>query len=107
MIPAHFHDVDGDLFENNVENSDIDLITSFFSHILFSVTSSLLLYFKQLAYCYRLLGVVAEVLNISKTCQTHTSFYFYILKWQFPTKYLSLSNRPDVFKEVAVSSKVA
>ena len=64
MVPAHFHDVDGDLSDNNIwkilglskilqymeniriiQNSDSDLVTSCFTCILIGITRSLLLCF--------------------------------------------------------------
>ena len=47
MPPAPFHDIDGDLSDHNVGNSDNDLVTSCFIRILIDITStcSLLLYF--------------------------------------------------------------
>ena len=45
MVPAHFQDVDGDLSDHNVENSDSDLVASCFARILIGITNSLLLCF--------------------------------------------------------------
>ena len=39
MVPAHLHDVDGDLLDDNLQNSDSDLVTSCF--ILIGITHSL------------------------------------------------------------------
>ena len=52
MLPAHFHEVDGDLSDHNVgknvwflQNSDNDLVTSCFNRDLIGITPSLLLNF--------------------------------------------------------------
>ena len=52
MVPTHFHDVAGDLSDNNVgksfwiiQNSDSDLVTSCFARILTGITRSLILFF--------------------------------------------------------------
>ena len=45
MVTAHFHDVVGDLFDHNVQNSDSDLVPSCFTRILIGLTRRLLLCF--------------------------------------------------------------
>ena len=52
MLPAHFHDVEGDLSDQKygeyfwiVQNSDSDLVTTCFIPILIGITRSLCLYF--------------------------------------------------------------
>ena len=79
MVPAHFHFVDGDLFDYNVgkifglSNSDSDLVTSCFARILIGITRSLPFVFRAELFkssdtftgCS---GVVVKlnVLNVSK-----------------------------------------
>ena len=78
MVPTHFHYVDGDLSQCRdniwiIQNSDSDLVTSCFAHILISMTRSFLLYFVlgSLAALIYLQVVVVKGLNMSKTWQTH------------------------------------
>ena len=80
MVPTHFHDVDGELSDGNVEKmfGFSKILTAILKHRAFVVnlvatTRSLLLYFMlDSLYIYRLLGVVAKVFNMSKFTRAFT-----------------------------------
>ena len=50
MVPAHFHDVDGNLSDHNIGNSDSDLVTSCFTHIWISISLMVPAHFHDVTY---------------------------------------------------------